>query len=224
MPSPPRRGGPHACDTTRCDLRLSADRIRDVTGRVAGSDPFTALLTEEHDAHVLWLPVAEPVSRLGPTVLTGGRVLAVAADHPLAERGTPRRWKTSATTMSSTSAPKPPNTGSRRWSPRVRRSTAESRSVPLSPTQSRRADFPRDSLAGRLRTVCPPATTIPPAQRRISPPTDAPHWRPRLGGAVIAVPPGGARAISLAPPGGGRSSGRRYRRATVKGKSLRSLL
>ncbi|MFF3208698.1 hypothetical protein [Streptomyces sp. NPDC002962] len=47
---------------------------------------------------MLWLPVPEPVSTVGPTVLTGGRVLAVAADHPLAERGKPRRWKTSATT------------------------------------------------------------------------------------------------------------------------------
>ncbi|MBD0839883.1 MULTISPECIES: LysR family transcriptional regulator [unclassified Streptomyces] len=57
-------------------------------GEVSGSDPFTALRTGEHDAHVLWLPVAEPDLTVGPTVLTGGRVLAVAADHPLAERGT----------------------------------------------------------------------------------------------------------------------------------------
>lgn len=57
-------------------------------GEIYGSDPFTALRTGEHDAHVLWLPVAEPDLTVGPTVLTGGRVLAVAADHPLAERGT----------------------------------------------------------------------------------------------------------------------------------------
>jgi DNA-binding transcriptional LysR family regulator len=57
-------------------------------GEVNGSDPFTALRTGEHDAHVLWLPVAEPDLTVGPTVLTGGRVLAVAANHPLAERGT----------------------------------------------------------------------------------------------------------------------------------------
>lgn len=162
MPSPPRRGGPPACDTTRCDPRLSADRTRDVTGRIAGSDPFTALLTEEHDAHVLWLPVAEPVSTVGPTVLTGGRVLAVAADHPLAERGTPRRWKTSATTVSSTSAP-PPNTGSRRWSPRVRRSTAESRAGPPRGLCTRFSLWsPPDSVSTRWARS-PPATTIPPA-------------------------------------------------------------
>lgn len=54
---------------------------------VNGSDPFTALRTGEHDAHVLWLPVAEPDLTVGPTVLTGGRVLAVSTNHPLAERG-----------------------------------------------------------------------------------------------------------------------------------------
>ncbi|WP_051833628.1 LysR substrate-binding domain-containing protein [Streptomyces katrae] len=37
---------------------------------------------------MLWLPGAEPDLTVGPTLLTGGRVLAVAADHPLAERGT----------------------------------------------------------------------------------------------------------------------------------------
>lgn len=57
-------------------------------GEVSGSDPFGALRTGEHDVHVLWLPVAEPDLTVGPTVLTSGRVLAVASDHPLAERGT----------------------------------------------------------------------------------------------------------------------------------------
>lgn len=55
---------------------------------INGSDPFTALRTGEHDVHVLWLPVAEPDLTVGPTVLTGARVLAVSADHPLAARGT----------------------------------------------------------------------------------------------------------------------------------------
>ncbi|WP_245194625.1 LysR substrate-binding domain-containing protein [Kitasatospora phosalacinea] len=36
---------------------------------------------------MLWLPVAEPDLTVGPTVLITGRVLAVAAGHPLAERG-----------------------------------------------------------------------------------------------------------------------------------------
>ncbi len=61
----------------------------DVTfGEVNGADPFNALRSGEHDVNVLWLPVFEPDLTVGPTVLTGRRVLAVAADHPLAERGT----------------------------------------------------------------------------------------------------------------------------------------
>ncbi|MFD1938732.1 MULTISPECIES: LysR family transcriptional regulator [Nonomuraea] len=54
---------------------------------VTGGDPFAALRTDDADAHVLWLPVAEPDLTVGPTVLTSGRVLAVSADHPLADRG-----------------------------------------------------------------------------------------------------------------------------------------
>ncbi|MBY8876329.1 LysR family transcriptional regulator [Actinacidiphila acidipaludis] len=57
-------------------------------GEINGADAFAALRDGEHDAHVLWLPVAEPDLTVGPTVLTGGRVLAVAEDHPLAARGT----------------------------------------------------------------------------------------------------------------------------------------
>jgi DNA-binding transcriptional LysR family regulator len=54
---------------------------------ITGSDPFTALRTGDNDVNVLWLPVVEPDLTVGPTVYTGGRVLAVSADHPLAERG-----------------------------------------------------------------------------------------------------------------------------------------
>ncbi|WP_328389468.1 LysR family transcriptional regulator [Nocardia sp. NBC_00416] len=57
-------------------------------GEINGSDPFTSLRTGEHDVNVLWLPVLEPDLTVGPTVLTGRRVLAVSAAHPLAERGT----------------------------------------------------------------------------------------------------------------------------------------
>ncbi|MGA5895104.1 LysR family transcriptional regulator [Streptomyces venetus] len=56
-------------------------------GEVNGCDPFNALRNGDHDANVLWQPVAEPDLTVGPTVLTTGRVLAVAAGHPLAERG-----------------------------------------------------------------------------------------------------------------------------------------
>ncbi|WP_407839130.1 LysR family transcriptional regulator [Streptomyces sp. DSM 116496] len=54
---------------------------------VVGSDPFTSLRTGETDVNVLWLPVAEPDLTIGPTVATGGRVLAVPAGHPLAGLG-----------------------------------------------------------------------------------------------------------------------------------------
>ncbi|GAA4978475.1 LysR family transcriptional regulator [Yinghuangia aomiensis] len=54
---------------------------------IVGSNAFTALRADEHDVQVLWLPVVEPDLTVGPTVLTGGRVLAVSADHPLARRG-----------------------------------------------------------------------------------------------------------------------------------------
>lgn len=76
------------------ELRPLVDAFRDrhpgsdiQFGEINGADAFTALRSGEHDAHVLWLPVAEPDLTVGPTVLTGGRVLAVAADHPLARRG-----------------------------------------------------------------------------------------------------------------------------------------
>ncbi|MGY1898694.1 LysR family transcriptional regulator [Nocardia gipuzkoensis] len=56
-------------------------------GEVNGADPFNALRSGEHDVNVLWLPVIEPDLTVGPTVLTGRRLLAVATDHPLAQRG-----------------------------------------------------------------------------------------------------------------------------------------
>ncbi|GIH13015.1 LysR family transcriptional regulator [Rugosimonospora africana] len=55
---------------------------------ITGGHPFTALRTGDNDVNVVWLPVAEPDLTVGPTVYVGGRVLAVSADHPLAERGT----------------------------------------------------------------------------------------------------------------------------------------
>ncbi|MFI6418070.1 LysR substrate-binding domain-containing protein [Streptomyces sp. NPDC050842] len=55
---------------------------------VVGSDPFTSLRTGETDVNVLWPPVAEPDLTVGPTMATGGRVLAVPAEHPPAVRDT----------------------------------------------------------------------------------------------------------------------------------------
>ncbi|MGH1563232.1 LysR family transcriptional regulator [Mumia sp. DW29H23] len=49
------------------------------------SDPFGALRRGEADLQVMWLPLREPDIRVGPRVLTEGRVLAIASDHPLAQ-------------------------------------------------------------------------------------------------------------------------------------------
>ncbi|GAA4617566.1 LysR family transcriptional regulator [Actinoallomurus liliacearum] len=54
---------------------------------ITGSDAFASLRAGVNDINVLWLPVVEADLTVGPTVLTGSRVLAVSADHPLAERG-----------------------------------------------------------------------------------------------------------------------------------------
>lgn len=48
------------------------------------SDPFGRLRRREVDVQVTWLPVEEPDVRVGPRVLTEGRVLAVASHHRLA--------------------------------------------------------------------------------------------------------------------------------------------
>lgn len=48
------------------------------------SDPFGRLRRGEVDVQVTWLPVEEPDVRVGPRVLTEGRVLAMSSDHPLA--------------------------------------------------------------------------------------------------------------------------------------------
>ncbi|KAA1419809.1 LysR family transcriptional regulator [Mumia zhuanghuii] len=51
------------------------------------SDPFGRLRRGEVDVQVTWLPVSEPDVRVGPRVLTEGRVLAVPSSHPLATEG-----------------------------------------------------------------------------------------------------------------------------------------
>ncbi|MFJ2822086.1 LysR family transcriptional regulator [Streptomyces toxytricini] len=50
------------------------------------SDPFVKLRTGAVDAQLMWRPVPPEQGRCGPVVLTEGRVLAVAADSPLAAR------------------------------------------------------------------------------------------------------------------------------------------
>ncbi|WP_040812722.1 LysR family transcriptional regulator [Nocardia concava] len=54
--------------------------------RMHYTDPFEQLRSGEFDAVVLWLPVREPDFVVGPTLFHDPRVLAVADDHPLADR------------------------------------------------------------------------------------------------------------------------------------------
>ncbi|WP_253753099.1 LysR family transcriptional regulator [Hamadaea flava] len=50
------------------------------------SDPFGGLRTGEVDVQLMWLPIREPDLVHGPSLLTEGRVLAVAGTSPLADR------------------------------------------------------------------------------------------------------------------------------------------
>ncbi|MEU8486616.1 LysR family transcriptional regulator [Streptomyces sp. NPDC048641] len=50
------------------------------------SDPLARIRAGEAAVQLMWLPVPEPGLRLGPVVLTEGRVLAVAAGSDLASR------------------------------------------------------------------------------------------------------------------------------------------
>ncbi|THV43587.1 LysR family transcriptional regulator [Glycomyces buryatensis] len=50
------------------------------------TDPFGQLRERYYDVQVMELPVREDDLAKGPTLLTEGRMLAVAADHPLAAR------------------------------------------------------------------------------------------------------------------------------------------
>ncbi|MEV6773973.1 LysR family transcriptional regulator [Nocardia sp. NPDC051030] len=50
-------------------------------------DPFGPLRRDEDDLAIVWLPVREPDLTVGPVVFTEPVVLAMAPNHPLAERG-----------------------------------------------------------------------------------------------------------------------------------------
>ncbi|MEV0439809.1 LysR family transcriptional regulator [Streptomyces spectabilis] len=54
--------------------------------QLAYVDPFGRLRDDDMDVLVAWLPVQEPDLTVGPVLCTDSRVLAVAADHALAER------------------------------------------------------------------------------------------------------------------------------------------
>jgi DNA-binding transcriptional LysR family regulator len=50
------------------------------------TDPFSQLRSGAMDVMIVWLPVEEPDFTVGPTLCTDSRILAMSADHRLAER------------------------------------------------------------------------------------------------------------------------------------------
>jgi DNA-binding transcriptional LysR family regulator len=71
----------------------AVDRLREVHPELAVevcemsfTDPFAQVRERYYDVQFMELPVREDDLAKGPTLLTEGRVLAVAADHPLAAR------------------------------------------------------------------------------------------------------------------------------------------
>ncbi|WP_433253852.1 LysR family transcriptional regulator [Streptosporangium sp. CA-135522] len=58
-----------------CDVRLQEFHF---------TDAFTLLRENAVDVQLMWLPIREPDMSVGPVTLTEGRVLAIAADHPMA--------------------------------------------------------------------------------------------------------------------------------------------
>ncbi|WP_184740352.1 LysR family transcriptional regulator [Streptomyces netropsis] len=58
--------------------------------QLAYVDPFGLLRDDDMDVLVTWLPVEEPDLTVGPVLCTEPRILAVAADHELAQRTSAR--------------------------------------------------------------------------------------------------------------------------------------
>ncbi|MEV6727952.1 MULTISPECIES: LysR family transcriptional regulator [unclassified Streptomyces] len=58
--------------------------------QLAFVDPFGRLRDDDMDVLVTWLPVEEPDLTVGPVLCTDPRILAVAADHELAQRTSAR--------------------------------------------------------------------------------------------------------------------------------------
>ncbi|MQM26723.1 LysR family transcriptional regulator [Glycomyces albidus] len=68
------------------DLRAAYPELTVEICEMAFADPFTRLRDREYDIQFMELPVREDDLAKGATLMTEGRMLAVAADHPLAAR------------------------------------------------------------------------------------------------------------------------------------------
>jgi len=78
-------GGPHLVEIIRGFEALHGSPTVDVV-QVSWDDPFGRLRDDDVDLMASWLPLDQPDLVLGPVLAEQPRALAVAPDHPLAER------------------------------------------------------------------------------------------------------------------------------------------
>jgi DNA-binding transcriptional LysR family regulator len=78
-------GGPHLVEIVRAFEALHPESKVEVI-QMAWEDPVGRLRDGEVDLMASWLPLEQPDLVVGPTLTLQPRVLAVARDHPLAER------------------------------------------------------------------------------------------------------------------------------------------
>ena len=80
-------GGPHVVDVINAFEALHPECNVDVV-LMSWDDPFGRLRENDVELMASWLPLKEPDLVVGPTLTSQPRVLAVAHDHPLADRDT----------------------------------------------------------------------------------------------------------------------------------------
>jgi DNA-binding transcriptional LysR family regulator len=78
-------GGPHLVEIVRAFEALHPESKVEIV-QMAWADPVGRLRDGEIELMASWLPLEQPDLVVGPTLTVQPRVLAVARDHPLAER------------------------------------------------------------------------------------------------------------------------------------------
>jgi DNA-binding transcriptional LysR family regulator len=78
-------GGPHLAEIIGAFEKLHPECKVELV-QVSWDDPFARLRERDVDAMATWIPLKEPDLVLGPILARQPRVLAVARDHPLAQR------------------------------------------------------------------------------------------------------------------------------------------
>jgi DNA-binding transcriptional LysR family regulator len=78
-------GGPHLVEIINAFESLHPE-CRVEVSQMAWDDPVASLRENEVDVMATWVPLEQPDLVVGPTLTRQPRVLAVAQDHPLAER------------------------------------------------------------------------------------------------------------------------------------------